>query len=311
VLPSLNVPMAENCWLVVAAIVASPGMMASEARLAALTVTADVPLTEPEAAVIVVVPRFRAVASPLAVIDATPVFEELHVAVPVMSCVDPSEKVPIAVNCCKVPREIERFAGVTAIEVTVAPVTVSVALEEMPTDVAVMAELPAAIAMARPGTPLALMLAAAEFPDVHCAELVMFCVLPSENVPVAMNCVVVPGAIDAVNGEIEIARNAALVTVTVALEEMPPEVAVTVAEPTPVAIASPKVPFALIATSDELPDVHCTDAVRFCVLPSVKVPVAASCTLVPSASAALAGDTASEASAAALTVKVELPLMLE
>jgi hypothetical protein len=311
VLPSLNVPMAENCWLVVAAIVASPGMMASEARLAALTVTADVPLTEPEAAVIVVVPRFRAVASPLAVIDATPVFEELHVAVPVMSCVDPSEKVPIAVNCCKVPREIERFAGVTAIEVTVAPVTVSVALEEMPTDVAVMAELPAAIAMARPGTPLALMLAAAEFPDVHCAELVMFCVLPSENVPVAMNCVVVPGAIDAVNGEIEIARNAALVTVTVALEEMPPEVAVTVAEPTPVAIASPKVPFALIATSDELPDVHCTDAVRFCVLPSVKVPVAASCTLVPSASAALAGDTASEASAAALTVKVALPLMLE
>ncbi len=307
----MNVPIAENCWLVVAAIVASPGMMASEARLAAFTVTADVPLTEPDAAVIVVVPRFRAVAKPLAVIEATPIFEELHVTVPVMSCVDPSENVPIAVNCCNVPREIEGFAGVTAIEVTVAPVTVSVALEEMPPEAAVMAELPAAIARARPGTPLASMLAAAGFPDVHCAELVMFCVLPSEKVPVATNCIVVPGAIDAVNGEIEIAPNAAVVTVKVALEEMLPEVAVTVDEPIPVAIASPKVPFALIATSDGLPDVHCTDAVRFCMLPSVKVPVAASCTLVPSANDALAGDTASEASAAALTVKVALPLRFE
>jgi hypothetical protein len=311
VLPSLNVPIAENCWLVVAAIVASPGMIASEARFAAFTVATDVPLTKPEAAVIVVVPRFRAVAKPLAVIDATPVFEELHVAVPVMSCVDPSENVPIAVNCCKVPREIDGLAGVTAIEVTVAPVTVSVALEEMPPEAAVMGELPAAIARARPGTPLALMLAAAGFPDVHCAELVIFCVLPSENVPVATNCIVVPGAIDAVNGEIEIARSAALVTATVALEEMLAEVAVTVAEPIPVAIASPNVPFALIATSDGLPDVHCTDAVRFCVLPSVKVPVTASCTLVPSANDALAGDTASDASAAELTVKVALPLMLE
>jgi hypothetical protein len=155
------------------------------------------------------------------------------------------------------------------------------------------------------------MLAAAGFAEAHCAELVMFCVLPSENVPVAMNCMVVPGAIDAVKGEIEIVRNAALVTVTVALEEMLPEVAVTVAEPIPVAIASPKIPFALMATSDGLPDVHCTDAVRFCVLPSVNVPVAASCTLVPSASDAVGGDTASEASAAELTVKVALPLMLE
>lgn len=268
-LPSLNVPIAENCWLVVAAIVASPGMMASEARLAAFTVAVDVPLTEPEAAVIVVAPRFRAVAKPLAVIDTTPDFDELHVAVPVMSCVDPSENVPIAVNCCKVPKEIDGLAGVTAIEVTLALVTVSVAPEEMLPEAAVIAELPAAMPMARPGTPLALMLAAAGFAEVHCTELVMFCVLPSENVPVATNCIVVPGAIDAVNGEIEIDVNAALVTVTVALEEMLPEAAVTVDDPIPVAIASPNVPFALIATSDGLPDVHCTDAVRFCVLPSL------------------------------------------
>jgi hypothetical protein len=41
------------------------------------------------------------------------------------------------------------------------------------------------------------------------------------------------------------------------------------------------------------------------------VPVAASCTLVPSANDALAGDTPSEASAAVFTVKVALPLTLE
>ncbi len=99
VLPSVKVPIAENCWLVVAAMVVLPGWIASEARSAALTVAVAVPLTEPEAAVMVVVPKLRAVARPLTVIVATLVFEELQVAVPVMSWTVPSEKVPVAVNC--------------------------------------------------------------------------------------------------------------------------------------------------------------------------------------------------------------------
>ena len=155
------------------------------------------------------------------------------------------------------------------------------------------------------------MLATEGFPEVHCTVLVMFCVLPSVKAPVAVNCTVVPWAIDGVKGVTAMERRTALITVTLALEEMLPEAAVTVEEPSPMAIASPAVPFALIPTTAELAEVHCTDAVMFCVLPSVKVPVAANCTLVPSGKEALDGETASEASAAAVTVKVVLPLTPE
>jgi hypothetical protein len=42
--------------------------------------------------------------------------EDPQVASPVRSCVVESEKVPVAVNGCDVPRAIEGAAGVTAIE---------------------------------------------------------------------------------------------------------------------------------------------------------------------------------------------------
>lgn len=313
VLPSLNVPIAENCWLVVAAIIESPGWIASDARSAALIVAVALPLTEPEVAVIVVVPRLRAVASPLTVIDAMLVFEELHATVPVISCVVPSENVPVALNCCNVPRGMDGVAGVTAIEFTVALVTVRLALAKMLPEltVAVMVELPAPIPSARPGAPFKLMLATPGFPDAHCTDPVMFCMLPSVNVPVAVNCVVVFCAIEVVNGVIATDTAAALLAVTFALEKMLPELAVIVEEPSPVALANPKVPFALMATAAGLPDVHCTDAVMSRVVPSVNVPVAESCTVVPSGSDALAGATASAASAAAVTVRVVLPLTPE
>ena len=136
VLPSLNVPIASNCSLVVSAIVVFPGRIASDARSAAFTSATVVPLIPSQAAIMVVLPRFSPVASPLAVIDATPLFDELHATVPVMSCVLPSEKVPVAVNCCNVPSGIDGFAGVTVIEVNVAFVTVSIALAEMDPELA-------------------------------------------------------------------------------------------------------------------------------------------------------------------------------
>ena len=310
-LPSLKVPIAENCWLVVAAMVASPGRIASEARSAAFTVAVALPLTEPDAAVIVVVPRLRAVTRPLTVIEAMLVFEELHVTVPVMSCVVPSENVPVAVNCCNVPSGTEGDAGVTAIEVAVAFVTVTVALEKTPPEVAVMAVLPAATPKASPGAPFTLIPATARFPELHCTAPVMFCVLPSLKVPMAVNCVVVPCAIDIVKGVIAIDCTIALVAVTLALDEMLPEAAVTVAAPSAIAIASPDVEFALITTAEGLADVHCTEAVISFVLPSVNVPLAESCTVVPIGNDALAGVTRSAASAAALTVRVVLPVTPE
>ncbi len=179
------------------------------------------PLIEPEAAVMVTVPRFEAVAMPLTVIDTMLFFDELQVTVPVMICVVPSENVPVAVNCCNVPRGIDAFAGVTAIETRVALVTVRIALEEMLPELAVIVEVPAAIPIASPGTPFTLMLATELFPEVHCTDAVTFCVLPSVKVPIAANCTVVLFAIDALDGEIASETRAGAVTVRLALPLTP------------------------------------------------------------------------------------------
>ena len=61
------------------------------------------PATDPEVAVIVVVPNAALVARPwlpaLLLIIATVVELELQLDVEVRSCVEPSLKVPVAVNC--------------------------------------------------------------------------------------------------------------------------------------------------------------------------------------------------------------------
>jgi hypothetical protein len=84
----------------------------------------------------VVDPRATAVASPAVLIVATLAAEELHVAVLVRFCVLASVYVPVAVNCCVLPLAIEGVAGVTAIDTSVAAVTVSVVLPETVPEVA-------------------------------------------------------------------------------------------------------------------------------------------------------------------------------
>ena len=77
-----------------------------------------------------------AVARPVLLIVATVVDEEFHVAVPVRFCVVPSLKVPVAVNCSVFPIAIEGFVGATAMDASVAGVTVSVVLPETEPEVA-------------------------------------------------------------------------------------------------------------------------------------------------------------------------------
>lgn len=144
-------------------------------------------LIEPEFAVMVTVPRLRPVSRPLTVIDATVLLEELQFTVLVMFCVVPSENVPVAVNCCKSPKEIEALTGVTAIELKLALVTVRVALEEILPEVAVMVQVPGATALASPSTPFKLILATVRSDEVQFTEAVTFCVVPSVNVPAAVN----------------------------------------------------------------------------------------------------------------------------
>ena len=123
----------------------------------------------------VVEPADTAVARPLLLIVATPVFDELQVDWAVISRLVPSEYVQVAVNCLVVPAGTLGRSGVIAIELNVTAVTVRVVLSEDVPNVAVMFVVPAATAVARP--PLLIV----AVPGVD--ELQVTCVVISRLVP--------------------------------------------------------------------------------------------------------------------------------
>ena len=82
----------------------------------------------PEAAVMVAVPAVTAVARPLLLTVPTARLDELQVTDPVILRIDPSENVPMAINCWVAPTDILGLAGVIDMEDRVAEVTVSVVL---------------------------------------------------------------------------------------------------------------------------------------------------------------------------------------
>ena len=103
---SLNVPVAVYCFVVPTAMLELAVVVtAIETSVAAETVSEAVPLTDPEAAVIVDVPVPTPVATPLMSIVAAEVEDELQVT-DCSSCVLPSSKLPTAVNSWVVPAAI-------------------------------------------------------------------------------------------------------------------------------------------------------------------------------------------------------------
>src|SRR5437867_4462650 len=62
----------------------------------------------------------------------------------------PFEYVPVAVNCCVTPTGMERLVAVTAMDTSVAAVTVMVVLLLLPPKLAVMVEEPTLAAVASP-----------------------------------------------------------------------------------------------------------------------------------------------------------------
>ncbi len=86
----------------------------------------------------------------------------------------------MAVNCCASPLAIDGVAGVTAMETSVAAVTVSVVEPVTPLDVAEIDVVPTPAVDARPCEPGAvLMLAFVGSLDTQVALVVRFCVLVS------------------------------------------------------------------------------------------------------------------------------------
>lgn len=207
-------------------------MMAIDTRAAGFTTSVAVTLTDPELMPIVVVPVPSVVASPavpaVLLIVATVAAVELQWPLCVKSCVVPSVNVPTAVNCWVAPRGIVAVGGLIAIDTSAAAVTVSsVELLTVP-EVALMLAVPLPALCASPAW---LIVAVLAMSDDQVVVLVRFCVLPSVNVPVAVNCCVVPSAIDGIAGAIANETSAASVTVTVVVPVTVPEVAVMVAVP--------------------------------------------------------------------------------
>ncbi len=152
-------------------------------------------------AVILVVPVARDVASPDELIDATVGAEEIQSTDDVKSWIDVSEKVPIAINCCVLPRGMAVFVGVIVNDVRIAGVTVSVAdVETTELYVAKMAVVPVLTEVTSPFVPDVLNVATVLTEDIHVTQGVRSCLALFTSVPEAVNCCVVPLAMLALAG---------------------------------------------------------------------------------------------------------------
>ena len=174
-----------NCCVWPSVIEGVAGVTAIDERVGAVTVRIVEPVMEPDVAVIVVLPCATDVASPALLIVAMLVADEAQVTVPVRFCVLPLEYVPVAVNCCIRPSVIEGLVGVTAIDTRVAGLTVRTVEPAIDPEVAEIVVLPVATEVA---SPVPLIVAAPEADEAHVTVLVRFCMVPSLNVPVAVNC---------------------------------------------------------------------------------------------------------------------------
>ena len=108
--------------------------------------------------------------------------------------------------------------------------------------------------------------ATAAVDDDQATERVKSCTVPLVNVPVALNCWVVPSGTDALCGVTANATSTAGVTVKVVDPDTEPEEAVIVLWPCPALVARPVLAIDATVASDQA---HVTEEVRFCVLPVV------------------------------------------
>src|SRR5262249_34235660 len=168
-------------------------------------------------------------------------------------------------------------------------------------EVALMVVVPAATAVARPWVPLVLLMVAVPVTDeAHVTDVVRFWVLPSLNVPVAVNCWVAPTPIEGLAGVTAIDCSAGGgVTGSTVEPAVAPELALHVDGPLMVVVPAatvfrrPWVPLVLLMVAVPVTDeAHVTEVVRFWVLPSLKVPVAVNCWVPPIPIEGFAGVTA-------------------
>ncbi len=275
VVPSVSVAVATKPTDVFSATLPLAGVViviAGAVALSPSTVKLAVPLVPPSEQVIVTGP-FDTPVTIFPETEATLVAEDVQVATVSRCCVVPSLKVPTACSasvesCVGVLGASPALAGVTAIEVSVAELTFSGADPPTPPKVAEIVGEPAATAVATPTLPDALLMVAnAVLLLDHTTSCVMFCVLASLKVPMAVKGCAVSGAIVTLEGPTTIDWMVGVVTSSVTIPLTEPSIAEMVVVPLPIACARPG-PVAIVATA-VFDEAHVTSNVMLCLLPSL------------------------------------------
>jgi hypothetical protein len=209
---------------------------------------------------------------------------------------------PVAVNCWVFPRVTDESRGVIATDVRVPVPTVRVVVPLIPAELAETVTVPAFLPWARPEPRT---WAIFGFEDFHDKPLRLLEVLPSLNVPTAVNFSVVPFSIRGLLGLMLMDTRWAVETVKV----VDPLIAPSVAEIVVVPVARlPTEPRLFMVAVAGLEEPQRTESVRSCVLLSLKVPVAVNCLVVPTAILEFAGVTAIDTNAALLTLSEAVPV---
>ena len=165
---------------------------------------------------------------------------EVHVAVAVRSCELPSPNVPVAMNACFVPRAMDALSGVTASDTSAPEVTINVVEPCTPPRLAEMTAEPLPAPVANPPLPSPLLIVAVEgVSELHDALAVTSWVLPSVNVPVAVNCWFAPDVMAGNAGVIAMDTSAAGFTVRFVVPEIEPKAAVALVLPMATLLATP------------------------------------------------------------------------
>ncbi len=209
---------------------------------------------------------------------------------------------PVAVNCWVFPRVTDESRGVIATDVSVPVPTVRVVVPLIPAAVAEIVTVPAFLPWARPEPRT---WAIFGFEDFHDRPLRLLEVLPSLNVPTAVNFSDVPFAIRGLLGLMLMDTRWAVETVKVVEPLTAPSVAEIVVVPVARLLTEPKLFMVAVAGLEEP---QRTEGVRSCVLLSLKVPVAVNCFVVPTAMLEFAGVTAIDTKAALLTLSDAVPV---
>ncbi len=195
--PSEYLPVAVNCCVAPASTEGFEGVTLIEVNAGGVTVSTVEPLMEFWAAAIVVVPTEFAAANPKLLIVAAAELDDDQSTWLLRSCVLLSEYLPVAVNCCVVPTASDGFAGLTVMEVSTGAITFNNVDPLIAFKAALIEVEPTATPLARPE---AVIVAAPGFVDVHVTWPVRSLVLASEYLPVAVNCWVMPAAIEGFAG---------------------------------------------------------------------------------------------------------------